>query len=103
ENLAKYLEKNQVQLIASDIYEVDVDQLGTFNFIFMKDVIEHIPHQEKFMKFLKNFLSANGCILFAFPPTIYCQVKYIHCSYNGLESRKAQSKVYLKSKKQVFL
>ena len=68
ENLAQYLEKNQVQLIASDIYEVDVDQLGTFNFIFMKDVIEHIPHQEKFMKFLKNFLSANGCILFAFPP-----------------------------------
>lgn len=68
QNLETYLKNDQLTLIASDIYKVDIQQTGKFDFIFMKDVIEHIPNQEKFMAFLKNFLNPEGTILFAFPP-----------------------------------
>jgi SAM-dependent methyltransferase len=68
QNLEEYLENKQLTLIAKDIYEVDIDSIGKFDFIFMKDVIEHIPNQEKFMHFLKGFMNEKGVILFAFPP-----------------------------------
>ena len=67
-NLQNYVINGQLSLVASDIYKVDIKSVGKFDFIFMKDVIEHIPNQEKFMSFLKNFLNPNGSILFAFPP-----------------------------------
>jgi SAM-dependent methyltransferase len=34
----------------------------------MRDVIEHIPDQEKFMAFAKNFLKPDGKFFLAFPP-----------------------------------
>lgn len=68
ENLIEYINNGQLELIAEDIYKVDLTSSGKFDFIFMKDVIEHIPNQEKFMSFLKNFMNENGTILFAFPP-----------------------------------
>jgi SAM-dependent methyltransferase len=68
QNLEEYLDNNQLTLIAKDIYDIDLDSVGKYDFIFMKDVIEHIPNQEKFMHFLKGFMNENGVILFAFPP-----------------------------------
>ena len=68
QNLEEYVTNGQLTLIANDIYKVETGSTGKFDFIFMKDVIEHIPNQEKFMPFLKNFLNPDGCILFAFPP-----------------------------------
>jgi len=51
-----------------DMYDVNVDDIGQFDLIMMRDVIEHIHDQEKFMEFLKRFLKPNGKIFFGFPP-----------------------------------
>jgi SAM-dependent methyltransferase len=53
-------------LICSDIYIVKPDL--KFDVIIMRDVIEHIPDQEKFMGFIKDFLQPNGMFFLAFPP-----------------------------------
>ncbi len=61
--------KEHLHLLARDIYEVKPEELGgTFDVIFLRDVIEHIPNQEKFMKRLKEFISPGGVAFFAFPP-----------------------------------
>ena len=56
-----------LQLICEDIYKVE-DLGGDFDLIVMRDVIEHIPNQEKFMGFVKRFLKPNGKFFLAFPP-----------------------------------
>jgi len=53
-------------LICSDIYLVKPDT--KFDVIIMRDVIEHIPNQEKFMGFIKEFLQPEGKFFLAFPP-----------------------------------
>lgn len=57
------------QLLAMDIYKVNPADLGgAFDVIFLRDVIEHIPNQEKFMQFIKPFLKPGGAFFFGFPP-----------------------------------
>jgi len=72
ENATSFLKeqsKNQnYQLIARDIYLINTSEIGQFDLIYMRDVIEHIPNQEKFMRHLKQFLKPNGVIFFGFPP-----------------------------------
>lgn len=58
----------KVQLLYQDIYEAEIEEIGRFDLIFMRDVIEHIHNQEKFMPFLKKFLKDDGKIFFGFPP-----------------------------------
>lgn len=58
----------KASLIYDDIYNIDPKKLGTFDLIFMRDVIEHIHNQEKFMPFLANFIKPTGKIFFGFPP-----------------------------------
>ena len=41
---------------------------GFFDLIILKDVIEHVPEQEKFINYLKNLLKPGGQIFFGFPP-----------------------------------
>ena len=61
--------KENIHILNKDIYDVTVSEVkGTFDIIFLKDVIEHIPHQQNFMKHLKQFMSADGVVFFAFPP-----------------------------------
>ena len=60
--------KDNIQFLFRDIYEVGVDEIGTFDLIIMRDVIEHIHNQEKFMRYLKKFVSKSGKIFFGFPP-----------------------------------
>jgi SAM-dependent methyltransferase len=57
-------------LLAKDIYEIDIDAdlNGKFDIIVLKDVIEHIPNQERLIARLKNMLRPNGLIFFGFPP-----------------------------------
>jgi len=68
EFLADHPQRDQLSLIVQDIYQVDPQALGTFDLIVMRDVIEHIPDQERFMAFLKPFLKTDGLIFFGFPP-----------------------------------
>ena len=53
-------------LICEDIYKVNPEK--KFDLIIMRDVIEHIPNQEKFMAFVKSFLKPEGKFFLAFPP-----------------------------------
>jgi SAM-dependent methyltransferase len=58
--------RQNLTLICSDIYLVNPDH--KFDVIIMRDVIEHIPDQEKFMGFIKDFLQPEGKFFLAFPP-----------------------------------
>ena len=65
--LAAVKNGKNVKLICQDIY--DVDDFGVkFDLIIMRDVIEHIHDQEKFMAYLKKFLAPQGYVFFGFPP-----------------------------------
>lgn len=59
---------HNIQLIAKDIYEVAPGDDFVFDLIIMRDTIEHIPDQDRFLEHLKKFLKADGKIFFAFPP-----------------------------------
>jgi SAM-dependent methyltransferase len=56
----------RVEFIAADIY--DSGSVGTFNLVMMRDVLEHIHDQEKFIAFVKRFLDHDGILFIAFPP-----------------------------------
>jgi len=66
--MAEIMPDAPIELILQDIYEVDAEKLGTFDLIIMRDVIEHIHNQEKFMGFIKRFLKPEGKVFFGFPP-----------------------------------
>lgn len=63
----EYGEEAKIKFIQDDFYNVKVDEIGQFDIIIMRDVIEHIHNQEKFMNFVKAFLSPKGRIFLGFP------------------------------------
>lgn len=64
------LEAGIVDFINQNIYNIDAskDLPWTYDLIILKDVIEHIPDQERFMKHLRGFLSPGGRVFLGFPP-----------------------------------
>lgn len=68
--LAEDLENGMAFLMNKNIYDVDIenDLPHLYDLIVLKDVIEHIPEQEKVMVKLREFLGPNGHIFFGFPP-----------------------------------
>jgi SAM-dependent methyltransferase len=58
----------RLKLIAGDIYEVGKELNEPFDLVFMRDVIEHIHDQEKFLGFAKKFLERGGKFFLGFPP-----------------------------------
>lgn len=60
--------RDNIQFILRDIYKIDINEVGKFDLIIMRDVIEHIHDQEKFMGYVKIFLKDSGKIFFGFPP-----------------------------------
>ena len=60
---------NRLHLFNNDMYKVTPQELGgTFDVVFLRDVLEHIHNQERFMQHLKQFLSPYGVLFVAFPP-----------------------------------
>lgn len=57
---------DRMHLICNDIYKVRPEDLGEFDLIVLRDVIEHIPHQEQFMHNMKRFMNARTIV------TEYC-------------------------------
>jgi SAM-dependent methyltransferase len=57
-----------IHLFAKDIYESGEELAGPYDIIFMRDVIEHIHDQDRFMGFIRNFLKEDGIFFLAFPP-----------------------------------
>lgn len=68
--MADELTAGKVAFLNKDVYDVDVEKdIGhTFDLVILKDVIEHIPNQEKFIPQLHKFLKPGGKVFFAFPP-----------------------------------
>ena len=60
----------KIKFISKNVYDIEIekDLEGHFDIIILKDVIEHIPHQEKFIPVLKTYLNSGGLIFFGFPP-----------------------------------
>jgi len=69
EFMAEELKAGKISFLAKDIYDVNPKEEGlTFDLIILKDVIEHIHDQEKFMLRLQDFLNPGGKVFFGFPP-----------------------------------
>ena len=60
-------DRDNLELITSDIYDIDPFH-HQFDVIIMKDTLEHIPNQERFISLLETFLKPNGVIFQGFPP-----------------------------------
>lgn len=60
--------KHNLTLIAKDIYDISEDPQLKFDLVVMRDTLEHIPNQDKFMEHLKLFLKPKGKVFLAFPP-----------------------------------
>ena len=62
--------QGKVKLMSKNIYDMnldsDVDE--KFDLIILKDVIEHIYDQDKFLNYVRDFLKPKGHIFFGFPP-----------------------------------
>ena len=67
EYFSEHSNKDNLELIYADIYDIHREDFK-FDVIMLRDVIEHIHNQERFMPFLKEFLKPNGIVFFAFPP-----------------------------------
>lgn len=55
-----------VEFIAADIY--DCADAGKFDLVMMRDVLEHIHDQARFIGFVKRLLARDGVLFIAFPP-----------------------------------
>ncbi|MAO64908.1 MAG: SAM-dependent methyltransferase [Balneola sp.] len=70
EFMQEEVESGQIRFIIEDIYNInpekEFDEL--FDLVILKDVIEHIHDQERFMSELKKFIKPDGHVFFAFPP-----------------------------------
>ena len=61
--------KENLYLLHKNIYDVEPAELnGTFDVVVLRDVIEHIPNQERLLKHLKQFVAPQGVVFVAFPP-----------------------------------
>ncbi len=61
-------ENDQLRLIVKDIYDASGEMEGGFDLILMRDVIEHIHDQDRFMAYIGRFLRPGGLFFLAFPP-----------------------------------
>jgi len=71
QNLTAELQSGKVHIYNKNIYDISepaVELGGLFDLIVLKDVIEHIPEQKKFIQLLHRFLAPGGHVFFAYPP-----------------------------------
>lgn len=61
-----YPNSANIKLFAEDIY--NSQNLEQYDLIIMRDVIEHIHDQNRFMNYVKKSLKPDGKIFIAFPP-----------------------------------
>lgn len=70
EFLKEEVAEGRARILNKNIYDIDIEKdIGNrFDLVILKDVIEHIPNQEKFMSKIGDFLNPGGKIFFGFPP-----------------------------------
>lgn len=68
-NLQDSIDAGKAQVSRKNIYDADFEnELGKFDLVVLKDVIEHIHDQPKLMEEMHKLLKPNGHIFFGFPP-----------------------------------
>jgi SAM-dependent methyltransferase len=60
--------KNNLTLIAKNIFDSNPSETGKFDLIILRDSLEHIANQDLLIPHLKEFLNPNGIFLICFPP-----------------------------------
>ncbi|OAV45526.1 bifunctional 2-polyprenyl-6-hydroxyphenol methylase/3-demethylubiquinol 3-O-methyltransferase UbiG [Lewinella sp. 4G2] len=68
EYLAEFTPGGNYELLIQDIYDASAERLGKFDLIVLRDVIEHIHDQERFLSMVHRYLKPGGRIFFGFPP-----------------------------------
>ncbi|MEM8549189.1 MAG: methyltransferase domain-containing protein [Verrucomicrobiota bacterium] len=67
--LSKEITSGQARIINRNIFDVIKEgEIGRFDLIILKDVIEHIEGQEELVAAFKGLLKEDGCVFFGFPP-----------------------------------
>lgn len=68
--LGKEVAEGKMKFLCKNVYDADFLEKyrNYFDVIILKDTIEHIPEQEKFIPYLKNLIKPDGQIFFGFPP-----------------------------------
>lgn len=68
--MAEEMNKGLISFMDRNIHDVDTDKdlPAKFDLVILKDVIEHIHEQERFVLKLREFLKPSGLIFYAFPP-----------------------------------
>jgi SAM-dependent methyltransferase len=64
---ADHPKKERLQLICNDIYRIEAPAIP-YDVVIMRDVIEHIHDQERFMAYIKPFIHPDALFFLAFPP-----------------------------------
>ncbi len=59
---------NPLTFIHEDFYNVTVEEIGKFDIVYTRDVLEHIHGQEKFLQYVQKFLKPDGKFFLGFPP-----------------------------------
>lgn len=64
------VDAGQATFLYKNVYDEDfrIAHQQKYDLILLKDTIEHIPEQEKFIPYIKQFLKPDGKIFFGFPP-----------------------------------
>ncbi|MBC7384515.1 MAG: class I SAM-dependent methyltransferase [Bacteroidia bacterium] len=64
------IRSGQVEIINKNVYDMDPgkNEDEKYDIILLKDTIEHIHGQDKFVKHIIHFLKDDGVVFFAFPP-----------------------------------
>jgi SAM-dependent methyltransferase len=58
--------RDNITFIHKDIYKLE--DIGQFDIVMTRDVLEHIHDQQKFMNYVKKFLKPGGKFFLGFPP-----------------------------------
>lgn len=67
--MSNEIEKGLITFYSSDIFDVSSEELGgKFDFIILKDVIEHIHGRDKLYSKFKELLNPDGLVFIAMPP-----------------------------------
>ena len=69
-HFAAEIAAGRIDFIERNIYDIDParDFDALFDVIVLKDVIEHIPEQARFMAKLRDFMAPGAKVFFGFPP-----------------------------------
>lgn len=65
---AEHPNVKNLELINEDTYNIPYDNAPKFDIIIMRDVLEHIHHQDKFMADVKKFITPDTLFYLGFPP-----------------------------------